>query len=83
VGSIGQLQAWVKGKPLAPLGNQPASYGRLEKAILTIGLALRDIHTVAFMEVDESGHLPTHVQGSPFDIKDYEALAGGCRALLK
>ena len=81
-GSIIQLLLWLKGQPLTPIHGQPASYGRVEKALLTVGLALRDMHIVAFMDPDNSGHLPIHIQASPFEIKDYEALGMECKMLL-
>ena len=56
--SISQLFTWLKGNPLASQGE---SYGRVERTILTIGLALWDVWTAAFLEPGEVSEFPEYV----------------------
>ena len=68
--SISQIFTWLKGNLLASVNGQGASYGRVERTILTIGLALRDIWTATFLEPGEGSELLEYIQESPFDIWD-------------
>ena len=80
--SISQLFTWLKGNPLASVAGQKAGYGRVEKTILTIGLALRDVRTAAFLEPGEGSELPEYIRESPFEIRDYEKILADCIPLL-
>jgi hypothetical protein len=82
VSSISQLYAWLRQNPLAPFNGQDVSYARVESTILTLGMALRDIRTVAFLEPDATGDFPDYIRCSPFEVQDYEQLLSECAALL-
>jgi hypothetical protein len=64
----------LKEKPLAPLHGQTASYGRVERVILAVGLAIRDIRAAIFLEPDNANDYPSQVANSPLEVKDLEAL---------
>jgi hypothetical protein len=80
--SISQFFTWLKGNPLASAAGQKAGYQRVEKTILTIGLALRDVRTAALLEPGEGGEIPDYIRRSPFEIRDYEKILSECKLLL-
>ena len=64
------------------MNGQGASYGRVERTILTIGLALWDVWIAAFLEPGEVSEFPEYIRESPFDIRDYEKILLECIPLL-
>jgi hypothetical protein len=82
-GSFSQPCCWLKAKPLAPLRGQAASYGWVEKVLLTVGLAIRDIHAAVFLEPDNLKNYPSQVANSPLEVKDLEVFLRHCQTNLK
>lgn len=71
----------MKRKPLAPFEGKPAGYRRVEKTLLVLGLALRELERVLFTE-DDSGSFPDYLVNSSLTLVDLDNTMGGCNALL-
>lgn len=81
-GSFPSVLTWVKGKPLAIFEGQAPGYCRIEKTLLVLGLAMRELHRVLFTDEDDSLDFPDYVKNSPFTISDWTKAIEGCEALL-
>jgi hypothetical protein len=51
---LGNVLSWVKGNPLRSFEGKAAGYRRVEKALLVIGLTLREMDRVLFTDGDDA-----------------------------
>ena len=80
---VQDVLSWVKGNPLALFEGKPPGYRRVQKTLLVIGLALREIDRVLFTDEDDSMKYPDYVRNSPFMLSDWEKAVEGCNQLLQ
>jgi hypothetical protein len=78
---LSNLLAWVKRKPLAPFEGKPAGYRCVEKTLLVLGLALREVERVLFTE-DGSRSFSDYLVNSSLTLVDLDDTMAGCNTLL-
>jgi hypothetical protein len=71
-GSLSDLLSWLGHEPSVGEDNNLASYRTVERVVLSIGLAMRDLSAKQFKEDSE---LPRHVVKSPFEFRHHENLS--------
>ena len=80
--SFAAAKAYLLQDPLphVGLGDVVGPYERVETTILIVGLMLRDMAKVCFLEPggDEAQSLPEYMQDSSFAIKEWEELGEVC-----
>ena len=54
----------------------------MEKTLLVLGLAMRELHQVLFTDEDDSLNFLDYVKNSPLTISDWTKAIEGCEALL-
>ena len=82
-GSLGNVLSWVKGNPLRSFEGKAAGYRRVEKALLVIGLTLREMDRVLFMDGDDARKLPDYINKSLLTLVDLDKAMEGCNDLLQ
>ena len=82
-GSLGNVLSWVKGNPLRSFEGKAASYRRVEKALLVIGLTLREMDRVLFTDGDDARKLPDYINKSLLTLVDLDKAMEGCNDLLQ
>jgi hypothetical protein len=80
---LGSVLSWVKGKPLASFEDKAPGYRRVEKALLVIGLTLREMERVLFTDEDDARALPDCIKNSLFTLADWDKAVEGCNDLLR
>ena len=82
-GSLGNVLSWVKGKPLRSFEGRAPGYRRVEKALLVIGLTLREMDRVLFTDGDDARKLPDYINNSLLNLVDLDKAMEGCNDLLQ
>lgn len=81
-GSLSHVVSWIKGNPLTLFRDEPAGYYRVENTLLVLGLTLRELARVLFMEEDTFQDYPAYVRNSELTIKDWDNARVGCQMLV-
>ena len=82
-GSLGNVLSWLKGNPLRSLEGKAPGYHRVEKALLVMGLTLREMDQVLFTDGDDARKLLDYINKSLLTLVDLEKAMGGCNDLLQ
>jgi hypothetical protein len=82
-GSLGNVLSWVKGKPLSSFDGKAPGYRRVEKALLVMGLTLREMDRVLFSDPDDAGNLSDCINNSLLTLVDLDKVVEGCNDLLR
>jgi hypothetical protein len=71
-GSFSDLMKWLAHEPVTTSAKKLASYQTIELVALSIGLAMRDLSAIQFVD---NSVLPAHVVNSPLQFRQFETLS--------
>jgi hypothetical protein len=71
-GSFSDLMTWLAREPITTSAEKLASYQTIEFVALSIGLAMRDLSAIQFVD---NSVLPAHVVNSPLQFRQFETLS--------
>jgi hypothetical protein len=79
-----RFKQWLSKKPYLSTDGQLIGKDVLDGMVLAIGLFLRDVHYVHFLEPDsDTAHLPIHISNSTLGLSDQDVALNTCDNILE